>query len=239
MAVKIIGYLSYGYPDLETSIRRARLYREGGCRCIEVDFPTDDPYLDNAFIQSRMKAAYAACADFGAYFDGVERIKACCPDTELIALCYEHTVLEIGVETFIRRFRQAGLDALILVGNRDDHVKKQLLGAGLKISSYVTYALPEAEVEDARTANGFVYLQAKPDGTVRPGCESLAQCVRHLRQSGIGVPIYCGVGVSTPQDIREIRLAGGDGAFIGSALLKQPSDEETVRYLRALARQAE
>ncbi len=237
MAVKIIGYLSYGYPDLETSIRRAQVYRAGGCRCIEVDLPTDDPYLDNAFIQSRMKAAYAACADFGAYFGGVERIRACCPDTELIGLCYEHTVLEIGVETFIRRFRQAGLDALILVGSRDDRVKKQLLEAGIKIASYVTYALPDAEVEDAKTANGFVYLQAKPAGAVRPGCESLAQCVSYLRQSGIQAPIYCGVGVSTPQDVREIREAGGDGAFIGSALLKQPSEEETVRYLRALAEQ--
>ena len=43
--------------------------------------------------------------------------------------------------------------------------------------------------------------------------------------------------MSTPQDVREIREAGGDGAFIGSALLKQPSEEETVRYLRALAEQ--
>ena len=233
MAIKVIGYLSYGYPSIEESLERAKLYREAGCRCLEVDFPTDNPFLDNALIQSRMQQAYEACRDFGAYFDGIRQLRAQCPDVELLGLAYEHTICEMGPEFFIRHYLDAGLSDLILVGTKDGRLKQQLMDHGIRVASYVTFAMSQDELQDADTANGFIYMQAKP-AAVSADTPTLASCIADLRGRGISLPIYCGGGVAAPEDIAMIRAAGGDGAFLGSALLRQPDPESTKAYLRSL-----
>lgn len=238
MAIKLIGYLSYGYPSIAESLERAKLYRAAGCRCLEVDFPTDNPFLDNALIQSRMRHAYGTCRDFEAYFDGIRQLRSQCPDVELLGLAYEHTILEMGLEFFISRYLASGLSDLILVGTQDGHLKQQLMEHGIRVASYVTFAMSQKELLDADTANGFVYMQAKPSTPSTDG-PSLASCIADLRRRGISLPIYCGGGVAVPEDIEMIRQAGGNGAFLGSALLHQ-ADEESVRtYLHDMLKAAE
>ena len=39
---------------------------------------------------------------------------------------------------------------------------------------------------------------------------TLKDCVEYLRSCGIERPIYCGVGVHAPEDVRLVREAGGD-----------------------------
>ncbi len=38
---------------------------------------------------------------------------------------------------------------------------------------------------------------------------TLKDCVEYLRSCGIERPIYCGVGVHAPEDVRLVREAGG------------------------------
>ena len=44
--MEIICYLSSGYPTIESSIEVANDYAKAGCKIIEVDFPSRDPYLE-------------------------------------------------------------------------------------------------------------------------------------------------------------------------------------------------
>ena len=96
--------------------------------------------------------------------------------------------------------------------------------------------LPE-EIESAKASNGFVYLQAKPSGNVNPRYPELKDCIRHLRQCGIDRPIYCGVGVHAPEDVRMVKEAGGDAAFVGSTILKLhedvPAMKDIIRKFKA------
>ncbi|MGB4695305.1 MAG: tryptophan synthase subunit alpha, partial [Bacilli bacterium] len=52
-------------------------------------------------------------------------------------------------------------------------------------------------------------------------------------------PIYCGVGISSPEDIRRVKEAGADGALVGSLVLKLHNDipkmSATIRALKAAA----
>lgn len=238
MSVKLICYLSFGYPDIEQSLERARVYVQGGCDCLEVDLPTDNAFIDSEFIASRMAAAYKNCSDFNRYFEGVRRLKAEHPDTKLIFLAYEHTILEIGVEKFIETAIDLGIRDLILVGLSDESVKQTLINAGMQISCYVSFAMTDTEIQSAKNSNGFVYMQSKPQGGADESGRTLEDCIKRLRQEGIERLIYCGVGVSGPGDIERIRLAGGDGAFIGSALMKQESAADACSFLAAMKQQA-
>ncbi len=120
------------------------------------------------------------------------------------------------------------LREVILVGAKSGKTKDRLMAEGFKVSCYVTYSLPDEEVEEAKHSNGFVYLQAKPAGEIRPGCETLKDCILYLREQGIGNRVYAGVGVSLPEDVAMVASSNADGAFIGSALLKQASDIRTL-----------
>ena len=71
----IILYLSNGYPTMESSIQMAREYVDAGCRIIEVDFPSRDPYLESDLIKSRMAKALENCDDYDAYMEEILTIK--------------------------------------------------------------------------------------------------------------------------------------------------------------------
>ena len=51
MSVKVICYLSFGYPTIEESAKMAEYYIEGGCDAIEVSIPPKNPYRDSAYLQ--------------------------------------------------------------------------------------------------------------------------------------------------------------------------------------------
>lgn len=91
----------------------------------------------------------------------------------------------------------------------------------------------------AKQSNGFVYLQAKPYETQEKNenYPTLKDCVEHLRACGIDRPIYCGVGVHAPEDVKLVKEAGGDAAFVGSTILKLhediPAMKEKIREFKA------
>ena len=218
----IICYLSNGYPTLSESHQIALAYADAGCGMIEVDFPAKDPYLESELIAGRMKKALEACDDYNEYMAAIVRIKKDRPGVKILVLSYESTILEMGEEVFIRFCVENDLKDILLVGVKGEEVKNKLMEAGLLVSCYIQFHMPAAEIESARKSNGFVYLQAKPyEGQeVNGAYPNLKDCVSHLRDSGIDRPIYCGVGVHAPADVKTAKEAGCDAAFVGSTILK-------------------
>lgn len=225
----LICYLSNGYPTIEDSVQMAQTYVEAGCDVIEIDFPGRNPFLESEFIAERMRKALLNCNDYHQYMQGMAEAKRRLPDTHFLLLLYEDTLEEIGYHDFVAFCHEHGFRDLILVGLKDETIKDRLMADGLLVSCYVQYDLPQAEVEQAKRSNGFVYLQAKPTaGRLHPEHPELAQCIQYLRAQGIDRPIYCGVGVHAPQDVAMVKAAGADGAFVGSAILKLHGDREAL-----------
>ncbi|XFA99071.1 tryptophan synthase subunit alpha [Candidatus Izemoplasma sp. B36] len=219
--MKLICYLSLGSPSLEQSKINAQNYIDAGCDVVEVDFPAKDPYLDSPYIQSRMAEALASCDDYSEYMKTIEAIKAKNPNANFIVLTYENTIREIGISDFIDFCKRNHLKDIICVGNTHPEVRKELISNDLLISTYVQYHLIPEEVEVAQNTNGFIYLQAKSGGKYHDEYKDLKSIIRHLREDvKISNPIYCGVGISTPDDVAMVKAAGADGAFVGSTVLK-------------------
>lgn len=224
--MEIICYLSNGYPTIEASYKMAIEYADAGCRMMEVDFPSRNPYLESDYIAGRMAKALEACDDYEKYMDSIVAIKKQLPDVKILVLAYENTVEEIGTKKFIAFCLDNDLKDILLVGLKDDTIKDEIIAAGLRVSCYVQFHMPEEEIEMAKQSNGFVYLQAKPYETQEKNeaYPTLKDCVKHLRECGISRPIYCGVGVHAPEDVKMVNEAGGDAAFVGSTILKLQTD---------------
>lgn len=238
--MEIILYLSNGYPTIESSIQMAKEYADAGCNMIEIDFPSRNPFLESELIKGRMEKALENCDDYEAYMEEIVEVKKNLPHVKLLVLSYENTIEEIGVERFIRFCIENDFKDVLLVGLTGNEIKDQIIAAGIRVSCYVQYQMLEEEIESARHSNGFVYLQAKPvpgQGFVNPKYPMLKDCVRCLRDHGIDRPIYCGVGVHSPEDVRMVKEAGGDAAFVGSTILKLQEDipamKEKIREFAA------
>lgn len=223
--MKLICYLSNGYPTIESSIDIAREYADAGCDIIEVDFPSSDPFLEGEYIAGRMKAALENCSDYGRYMDSIKTIKNSNPKTKFILLSYENTLLEIGTERFIEFCTQNGIRDMIYVGSNNEEVKNKIIENGIKISCYVQFHMPEEEIEAALSSNGFVYMQAKPTTkNINPQYPTLKDCIAELKRRGITREIYTGVGIYTTEDIQMAKDAGADAVFVGSTILKLQTD---------------
>lgn len=236
--MKLICYLSNGYPTIADSIDMAEKYVEAGCDIIEVDFPSSNPYLEGELISSRMYAALEVCNDYDQYMQGIVDTKNKLPNTQFILLVYENTVEEIGVDKFIQFCKQNDIVDLIYVGLKDEVIKNLLIENGLKVSCYVQFKMDEKEIEVAKNSNGFVYMQAKPIGCdANENYPTLKDCISKLRDEGIKREIYCGVGIYTPEDIEMAKQAGADGVFVGSTILKAqdniPKMQEVIKSLKA------
>lgn len=233
--MKLICYLSNGYPTIESSIKMAKEYIDAGCDIIEVDFPSSDPYLEGELIANRMKEALVACNDYDKYMEGIIEIKNSNPNTKFILLSYENTMLEIGVDKFIKFCVDNDIKDLIYVGSHNEEVKNKLIENGVKISCYVQFHMDEEEVKAAVESNGFVYMQAKPTtNNVNPKYPTLKDCIDYLKSLGIKREIYCGVGIYAPEDIKMAREAGADGVFVGSTVLKLHNDLPKMKETIAL-----
>lgn len=227
--MNLICYLSNGFPSIEASIKMAEHYTSSGCDIIEVDFPSRNPYLESALIQDRMAKALVNCDDYNKYMDGIVTIKKENPTSRIILLSYEDTVLEIGVDKFVTYCKENDLLDLIFVGLKNEDVKNTLIENGIRVSCYVQHHLPKEEVASALKSNGFVYLQAKPtSNNINPDYPTLDKCIVYLRENGVSRPIYCGVGISSEEDVRYAKTAKADAVFVGSAILKLHGDLEKM-----------
>ena len=61
--MKMVGYLSLGYPTLERSLEMADVYIEGGCNAVEISIPSPNPCYEKETIKTWMQEAYAAEAE--------------------------------------------------------------------------------------------------------------------------------------------------------------------------------
>ncbi len=230
MKFELICYLNFGYPTIQDGIRAACTYIECGCTALQIDIPSRNPYLEHQTIQDRMKYCLEHTPDYTSYFDGIAEIRRRYPDLRLVFMLYEDTVEELGVERILAFCEENQIYMATYVGSNET-IKNSLIAGGLEIACYVRFHLPKNEVDFAVASTMPTLLQMRPTEPVREGYETYSACLDYLRQAGISGNIYASVGVKTPDDIRTAKIAGANGAFVGSILMNVIDDEVALRTL--------
>lgn len=232
--MKLIAYLSNGYPTLEESNARGKFFVEHGVDILEADFPGHDPYLDSEYLQRRIFAALKNESNYDVYMDALIKLQEEVPGVEYLVNIYEYTVREIGVDKFVNFMRKIKQNQVLLIGITDPAVRQELEAHGLYASSYVTRSMLPQELELAKAANGFVYMQGFGDESeFSKEYPTLKDCVTKVKEViGTERPVYVGVGLHTFERIREVQQSGADGAFLGSIILrKEDAGEDMGEYL--------
>ena len=239
--MKLIAYLSGGYPTMDKSVAMAELYVEGGCDAIEWNFPPRNPYLEADYIAEKMEAARRQCDDYSIYMERLARFKEKVPQAVVIPMLYQETVLDIGAEKLAVYLKENGMNTIITADIDEPEIYTKIDRYGIMIAPFVSFQMEEKAVKKAVGSRGFVYMQAMPTAAERTpdfDWDTLKNCLETLRRRGVSCPVYCGGGIRTVEDVAFIKKSGGDGFFLGSSLMEYYDDPARLKAAMELFRLA-
>ncbi len=235
--MRLICYLSNGYPTAHQAIELANQYFAGGADVIEVDIPARNPHLEGDFIRGRMLEALRLEPSYDVHLQSLAKMRANHQDKQFILLVYEHTIKEIGVQRFLTFLQDNRFSDIIYNECLHPEIRDTLIQHGINVATYIKRTLDQEDITTAKRMNGFIYLQAK--GDAHPQYPTLASARKYLIETeDFKRRIYAGVGIATPDDVAMVKEAGCDGVFVGSAILKLYDDPKSLKQTIHLLKQS-
>jgi len=145
--------------------------------------------------------------------------------TPVVLFTYSNPLLNRGMEAFCAAAAAAGAAGLVVPDLPLEEAEKLSViaaAAGLDLVLLVAPTTPAERMGRIHQASrGFTYLVSVTGVTgVRTSLESrVGDLVGQLKTLG-DTPIAVGFGISGPEQARQVRDWGADGAIVGSALVK-------------------
>ena len=221
----LMPFLMAGDPDLATTREVLLALQRGGADMVELGIPYSDPLADGPVIQAAASRALQA----GTTPAKVMEMLSSLPDDfdlPLILFTYSNPLLNLGMQRFCEQAASAGASGLVIPDlplEEADRLSPIASQQGLDLVLLVAPTTPEARMARiAQRSRGFTYLVSVTGVTgERAQMENRVQgLVQQLKQSS-PVPVAVGFGISGPDQVRQVRRWGADGAIVGSALVKR------------------
>lgn len=229
----VMPFIVGGAPGFGDTALLIPALARAGATVIEIGIPFSDPIADGPVIAESMHKAIARGATPRAVFEQIAaaRKHADAAHVGLVAMMSVSIAWRIGFDQTVALAAECGIDGFIfpdLPLEESAELREKVLAAGLVMPMLIAPTTPaERAATIARASTGFVYLLARTGITGESGVRapsdgpSLADRVRSLR-AVTDLPIACGFGIASPDDVRAVVHAGGaDAAIVGSALVRR------------------
>jgi tryptophan synthase alpha chain len=248
---RLVTYLTAGDPDPGRSRAVLAAHARGGADVIEVGVPFSDPVADGPAIQRASERALAHGVTLQTTLDLIaDARREIAPP--LVLFTYVNPVLRLGVDRFVGRVADAGVDGVLLLDLPIE--ESSSMGEALARRAVDPIFLVSPTTTDARLAQagrvgrGFLYAISRlgVTGVRQSVAVTAAPLVRRIRQQTT-LPVALGFGLSRPEHVREV-TAFADAAVVGSAIVQVVADaasapgrdlagdvEQFVRWLKGAA----
>lgn len=224
----LMPFLCGGRPSLAAMGDMLAAAERGGASVVEIGFPFSDPIADGPVIAAAMHAALQAGVTPRGVLDAVAAARSRV-GVGIVAMVSVSLAHRLGVGAFVRDAKEAGFDGFIFPDAPLEEAERFAAPAreqGMTASLLVSPTTPMARVERiVRACSGFVYVLARAGITGEGGAvgEGLAARLAGIR--GVtDLPLACGFGVSTAEQVRAVTLGGADAAIVGTALVRRVED---------------
>ena len=236
-------YFTAGYPSLGDTVPLLKSLQKHGADMVEIGMPFSDPLADGPVIQESSQAALQNGMTLDLLFTQLEGIRSSI-QIPLVLMGYLNPVLKMGVEKFLIRCHETGIDGVILPDLPPDTYEASYLelfrSYGIHHALLITPHTSEDRIRRiAGLSGGFLYLvaDAATTGARNTLEEHQVEYFRRIRDMDLGLPGLVGFGISN----RETFLAAcryARGAIIGSAFVRamgkadQPSlDQKVLQFM--------
>lgn len=226
-------YYTAGFPSLHDTLPLAKALVGAGADIIEIGMPFSDPLADGPVIQRSSSAALANGMNLPVLFGQLQELRAAVPETPVLLMGYLNPVLQFGMEAFLQKAAEVGVDGLILpdlpLDEYEEMYHPMFQKYGLKAVFLVTPQTSEARIRrlDA-LSDAFLYLVSGPGttgGTTLPDVEAQREYFERIAAMKLKTPRLIGFGIADKAGFD--RACGhADGAIIGSALIRALEDTD-------------
>ena len=221
----LMPFLMAGDPDLQVTADTLLALQEKGADLIELGIPYSDPLADGPVIQAAASRALAAGTTPAKVLELLAGLHGRLT-IPVVLFTYSNPLLNRGMEAFCDAAAAAGAAGLVVPDLPLEEAEKLSAIArerGLDLVLLVAPTTPGERMARIHAASrGFTYLVSVTGVT---GERSALQTrvgglVGQLKAQG-ETPVAVGFGISGPDQARQVRDWGADGAIVGSALVKR------------------
>ncbi|MGD9677365.1 MAG: tryptophan synthase subunit alpha [Vulcanibacillus sp.] len=219
----LIGYITSGDPDLDTSVKLVTILEESGVDIIELGIPYSDPLADGPVIQRASLRALNNGANINSIFNMVKRIRER-TNIPIAFLVYYNSIFRYGINNFLINCRSCGIDGLIIPDlplEERKELNEQMKGYAIDLIPLVAPTSEDRIKEIVKDAQGFVYCISSQGVTGMRGSfdVDLAVFMKEVRKH-TDIPLAIGFGISDAEMVRELKNLS-DGLIVGSAIIKK------------------
>ncbi len=219
-----ITYITAGLPDLAATKELLLAQERGGADVVELGIPFSDPIADGPVIQEASYRALCSGATVKGIFSMLEEVRAQGLTLPIVFMLYYNTVLHYGVEAFVRRCEEAGVDGLIIPDL--PYEEQEEIRRFLDVSEQ-TILIPLVSPESGdripkllENARGFVYYVSSMGvtGQNMDIYKEVEPCFGQVKAAA-KIPVMMGFEIRTAADVKPL-IDLIDGVIVGSHLMK-------------------
>jgi tryptophan synthase alpha chain len=219
----LVTFVTAGDPDFSSSRSLLERLPAAGADLIELGMPFSDPMADGPAIQAANLRALKSGMTLERTLALARLFRERDAETPLILMGYFNPIYAMGVELFVKRAQESGVDGLIVVDlppEEDAELRTPAAKANLDVVRLATPTTDDRRLGKVlEGASGFLYYVSVTGitGTKSAAGGNIADAVARLRRH-TALPIAVGFGIRSPEQAAEAaRIA--DAAVVGSALV--------------------
>jgi tryptophan synthase alpha chain len=232
MADRIMAHLVAFYPDKERSFDVARALADGGAAFIELQFPFSDPMADGPVIQRACAQALERGFTMDEGFRLLGRIRGI-SKVPIFVMGYANLAFRPGVETFVRRCREAGADGIIVPDipvDSDEGLYSLGRKAGMDVIPVAAPTIPDARINLIKDLElNYVYAALRSGITGEATAIGEGNLSFLARLAPTGAKILAGFGIRERAQVKAL-APHVHACIVGSALITATAAAEDSPY---------
>lgn len=218
-------YFTAGHPTLDSTVTIIRSLAQNGADIIEIGMPYSDPMADGETIQKSSACALKNGMSLKVLFTQIQEARQHV-DIPLIVMGYYNQLIQFGLEGFVARAKEVGIDGMIIPDlpmaiYRDDH-KALFEKYDMCHSFLITPQTSDERIKMAdELSSGFVYMVSQSSITGKTADISNEQVAYFERVNAMSLknPRLIGFGIHD-KETKERAFNYSNGAIIGSAFIR-------------------
>ena len=218
----LVGYLTAGDPNPETSFEILRAAVTSGLDILELGVPFSDPTADGPVIQEASQRALKAGMTLTKTLDFAARLRRE-SEIPIMLFGYYNPLFKYGLERLAKAAHAAGVDGLLVVDLPPEEagpLRAALNGTDIQIVFLVAPTTrPDRVKMIAQETGGFLYLITRAGTTGEGGLdlEAIRQHAAEVKKLS-PLPVCLGFGIRNGDDAHKLAPMA-DGIIVGSALV--------------------
>lgn len=235
---KLSIYFTAGYPALDDTMQVLRSLDAAGVDFVELGMPFSDPLADGPVIQRCSLDAIQNGMTIKLMFEQIRDMRRSV-NMPVILMGYINPVEHYGIEAFVRKCNEVGVDGVILPDLPVDEWQErytELFAANNLL--YIPLIAPQTPDDRIRyidsVCTGFIYMVASAGitGNITTTQDYRTAYYQRVKSLGLRNKLVVGFGIKDHASYAHAN-ANADGAIIGTAFVKylkeHGTDEATIK----------